>query len=265
MTGRGMFIAPGGSRLRRLASASMSLAKRPARRGFLATGRRRRKSVARLAGFPGRWKEDEMAAGNIASRDDRRLSSDDRKSAFEAYTLAFGKISHACNYLNEQLSQMFVTVTGLDRAIALAIWYSTDNDNIQRSMLGAAARANVKFNFKGDDLKWLLDRCEELSQRCRDATNTPSSQYIGNGNNNSAVIGVSYIYGHPRAKNLMGNKLLEEFDWCERYAFALSVFAAEAESSLSSNGQYPWPNRPQAPVPRLKKDRSSVHTRKKTK
>lgn len=212
-----------------------------------------------------RWKDDEMAISKIAPRNDNRRSGDERRKAFEDYTLAVGKITHACNYLNEQLSQLFVTITGIDRATSLAIWYSTESDKIQRNMLSAAMRASNKFNFKIDDLKWLLDRCEELSLRCIDSVNTPSSQYLGNGDNSSAITGVSYIYGHPRAKNLIGRKLLDEFDWCERYAFALSVFTAEAESSLSSNGRYPWPNRPQAPVPRLKKDRLTQNMLKKTK
>jgi hypothetical protein len=52
--------------------------------------------------------------------------------------------------------------------------------------------------------------------------------------------------GHRRAKNLVGKRLLVEFDWCERYAEALSRFTIRAENALTFAGS-PWPDKPPKP------------------
>ena len=83
------------------------------------------------------------------------------KTAFKSYTLALGKVAHAWNYLHEKLGQLFVVITGAERDMALAIWYSTDSDGTQRKMLEAAVAVNnsrwEQWPKAKDDLAWLLD------------------------------------------------------------------------------------------------------------
>jgi hypothetical protein len=57
------------------------------------------------------------------------------REAFEAYSMAVGKVAYAWNYLHERLGQLFAVVCATDREIALAIWYSTDSDRAQRLLM----------------------------------------------------------------------------------------------------------------------------------
>lgn len=199
-------------------------------------------------------------AAKSASHSSDWPSGEDRKGVFEQYTLAVGKVTHTWNYLHEKLGQLFVVVTGAERSIALAIWYSAGSDEAQRNMLSAAVKASRKLIPRNGDFEWLFDQCNELSQRRDDAIRAPCSIYLGGTDDGSAILGVSYLYGRPQAKNLSGKKLLVEFDWCERYTEMLTIFVARVESCLSSSGDYPWPDRPQSPRPGLK-ERSNQRIR----
>jgi hypothetical protein len=175
------------------------------------------------------------------------------RAAFEAYTLAVGKVAHAWNYLHEKLGQLFAVITGADREIALAVWYSTDNDRAQRNMLKAAVAATTaerwaSFSKAADHIKWLLDRADEVAEYRNNAIHTPCSLYIGGGEFGGSEMGASFFHGHPRAKKLVGKKLIIEFDWCERYAETLSRFAQKVETAIAFPSKYPWPDKPTPPV-----------------
>ena len=193
----------------------------------------------------------------LTSRSSDWPSGEDRKKAFAEYTVEVGRVMHAWSYLHEILSQLFVVATRAERSIALAIWYSTESCEAQRRMLSAAVKANTKIVSRHGDFKWLFDQCNQLSQRYYDATNTPSSLYLGTHIGGNEILAVSYIYGHPRANNLSGRKLLVEFDWCERYCETLALFAAKMERSLSSSGDDSWPDRPRPPTSGLNKKKRS--------
>jgi hypothetical protein len=188
-------------------------------------------------------------------------------TAFEEYQLAVGKVAHAWNVLHESLGVLFVTVSAADmfRAwveprVALAIWYAAKSDRIQRDMLRAAVNANPgrweKVPKALDDLKWLLDRCDELAERRNDAVHAPCSIYIGG--NHPPEMGPAYFAAqNPRAKslstkNLMGKQLLVEFDWCERYAQTLCEFIRRLGNSIGNPNRYPWPDRPSKPTRKAK-------------
>ena len=184
-------------------------------------------------------------------------SDEETRAAFEAYTLALGKVAHAWNYLHEKLGQLFVVISGADRNIALAIWYSTNSDRTQREMLRAAVAATSVDRWKTlpkaqEHLTWLLDRADELAEQRNNAIHAPCSLYIGGGENGGAEMGAAFFYGHPRARKLMGKKLLVEFDWCERYAETLSRFTKKLETAIAFAGQYPWPDLPSKPARKAK-------------
>jgi hypothetical protein len=182
-----------------------------------------------------------------------RLPTDEEtKAAFERYTLALGKVVHAWNYLHEKLGQLFVVLSGSDRNIALAIWYSTINDRAQRLMLRAAVMASGVNRWPNpsakDDTIWLLDRADELADQRNNAIHAPCSLYIGGAKDGGAEMGAAYFNGHPRARKLKNKSLLIEFDWCERYAETLSKFTLEIETGLAFAERYPWPDKPCLPV-----------------
>jgi hypothetical protein len=184
-------------------------------------------------------------------------TDEETKAAFEAYTLALGKVAHAWNYLHEKLGQLFVVISGADRNIALAIWYSTDSDRVQRGMLRAAVAATSGDRWNAlpkahEHLKWLLDRADEVAEQRNNAIHAPCSLYIGGGEAGSAEMGASFFHGHPRARKLQGKKVLIEFDWCERYAETLSVFTQKLETAIAFPERYPWPEKPLKPTRKAK-------------
>jgi hypothetical protein len=183
-------------------------------------------------------------------------TEEERNAAFEAYTLVVDKVSYAWNYLHEKLGRLFVVISGADRNIALAIWYSTDNDRAQRKMLRAAIAATKVERWKTlpkaeENLKWLLDRLDKVSDDRNNAIHAPCSLYIGGTEDGGSEMGASFFHGHPRAKNLQGKKLLIEFDWCERYAETLSQFTGQVETAVAFPDQYPWPDKPSLPTRRV--------------
>jgi hypothetical protein len=177
--------------------------------------------------------------------------SEQTKGAFEAYTLALGKVAHAWNYLHEQLGQLFIVVSGAEGQIALAIWYSTNSDRTQREMLRAAVAATGADRWKAlpkaqEHLKWLLNHADTLAEERNNAIHAPAALYISE----SPEMGPSFFYGNPRAQKLMGKKLLIEFDWCERYAETLSQFAQKIATAIAFPADYPWPEKPSVPTRR---------------
>src|SRR5215472_4850499 len=139
-------------------------------------------------------------------------TDEERKAAFEAYTLAVGKVAHAWNYLHEKLGQVFWVVCGAEREIALAIWYSTHNDRTQRLMLRAAVLACKMDRWPApqarDDVMWLLDCADSLAEQRNNALHAPCSLYVGGAQDGGSVMGAAFFHGHPRAKKLIGKDLL---------------------------------------------------------
>ena len=180
-------------------------------------------------------------------------TDDETKAAFEAYTLAVGKVSYAWNYLHEKLGQLFVVVNGAEREVALAIWYSTDSDRTQRNMLKAANAGSSKNRWPlapqaKDEIAWLLDRAESLADARNNAVHAPATLLVGPWSEGNAVMGAAFMAGHARAKKLVGKDLLAEFAWCERYAEALTMFTQKVQTAICFAERYPWPERPSLPT-----------------
>ena len=171
---------------------------------------------------------------------------EDTIEAFDAYVAAVGKVAHAWNYLHEQLGVLFVAVTGMERNVALANWYSVRSDRAQREMLKAAVNAtnserSKKLPEAPDDLIWLLDRADELAEDRNNAVHAPCSLYISG---SGSEMGAAFFNGNPRAKKLMGKELLVEFAWCESYAETLSRFTEMLGIAIAFPDRFPWPQRP---------------------
>ena len=90
------------------------------------------------------------------------------EKVFAPYAREVGKLVASWNQLQERLGELFSVIVRKDHAgIALAIWYSTRSDLAQRQMLRASSEAAAAAGLfpeqaKKDDIKWLLDRTDEL-------------------------------------------------------------------------------------------------------
>jgi hypothetical protein len=176
----------------------------------------------------------------------RWTTFEETKKAFEAYVAAVGKVAYEWNTLHERLGVLFVAVTGMERNVALSIWYSVRSDLAQREMLKAAFFAtnpqrSEKLPKAPDDLKWLLDRAQEVANARNDAVHAPCSLYVSG---SGSEMGAAFFDGNPRAKNLGGKDLLVEFAWCESFARTLSFFTERLANAIAFPDRFEWPERP---------------------
>jgi hypothetical protein len=176
----------------------------------------------------------------------RPINFEETKRAFDAYVAAVGKVAYAWNYLHEQLGILFVAVSGAEKEVALANWYSVWSDRGQRDMLRAKVNATNAARSKTrpqapDDLIWLLDCADDLADDRNNAVHAPCSLYISG---SGSEMGAAFYNGHPRARKLMGKDLLVEFAWCESYAETLSRFTERLGIAVAFPDRFPWPQRP---------------------
>lgn len=183
-------------------------------------------------------------------------SDEEMKVIFEAYALAVGKVAHSWNFLLERLGRIFELVMDAEESMALAVWWSTESDRVQLLMLQSAILASPEDRWMPrlpkarKELKWLADTVLRLSNSRNDAIHAPCSLMI---DADYADMAASYVSGHRRAKNLRGKQLLIEFDWCERWAEELARFTEKVQTALSHES-YPWPERPEKPTRKHRKD-----------
>ncbi|CAN7771373.1 hypothetical protein LJR245_007552 [Rhizobium leguminosarum] len=173
------------------------------------------------------------------------------------YTEAVGKVVQSSNYLQEKLALLLAAILQTDLTVTLAMWYSTDNDRIQRNFLRAAASAAKSERWNGPpyarkDILWLLHEADTLASMRSLAVNAPCSLYIAGPKEEYLELGPAFFQGHPRLddqKNkIFGSSIFIEFDYYERFANTLSVFAIEIQSKLLSlESATPWPVRPKLP------------------
>jgi hypothetical protein len=179
------------------------------------------------------------------------------EQAFNLYVTAVGRVAYAWNYLHEQFAALFARIIRCDDPrVAIAVWYSSTNDRAQREMLRAAIEASEPDpgwsrlpDTAKDDLRWLLDRTNELGAKRDDAIHAPCE--LDASMPGSSEMAAMLLSGHRRARNLVGKQLIVEFDWLERYAFALANFTWHVRIAMNP-ADPTWPERPRAPDRRPK-------------
>jgi hypothetical protein len=195
----------------------------------------------------------------------RRVTEAAIKAKMAPYVAALGRVAHSWNRLQEDLGQLFGTVTGLLDGSGMAIWHSTPNDRTQREMLRAAVQASARSRLTTArpkakaDIKWLLDRADAIADQRNTAIHAPMTVAIGH--SEISLFPITF-HGNPRAKKLVGKDILAEFGWYESSTDTLTIFARNVRAAITSDGA-PWPNRPQMPAlqpnmskqPRRKSDR----------
>ena len=105
-------------------------------------------------------------------------SPDRIEKVVEPYARELGKLVASWNTLHERLGELFSAVLNKSHpGIGSAIWYSTQNDRAQREMLRAATEAaaaeGTLTQQARDEIKWLLDRTNELANERNDAVHAP--------------------------------------------------------------------------------------------
>jgi hypothetical protein len=170
------------------------------------------------------------------------------EKVLDPYAREVGKLVASWNQLQERLGELFWTIVRRDRpGIALAIWYATKSDRAQRDMLRAAIEASPTEGSLTEqsksDIKWLLDRSEELANQRNDAIHAPIAFYT---DQDGTRLMTEYFFGNPRAANLRDKNLAEEFSWYEKRATVLSGFALRCAACLR-NAHFPWVERPRLP------------------
>lgn len=96
------------------------------------------------------------------------------------YIAALGQVASAWNHLQQELGQLFTTLSGTDRHIALTIWNSSSDDRTQRRMLSAVLHVSddetgwvVAYPSAQSDIEWILSESEKVANRRNDAIHSP--------------------------------------------------------------------------------------------
>jgi hypothetical protein len=178
-----------------------------------------------------------------------RPSPDRIEKVVEPYVREVGKLVASWNTLHERLGELFSAVLNTGHpGIGSAIWYSTQSDRAQREMLRAATEAAAAEGRLAqqtrDEIKWLLDRANELANERNDAIHAPVALFT---DQDGTKLMTEYIFGNPRASNLRGKDLPEEFRWSEQKATLLAGYALLCAIHLR-NPMSEWPKRPDLPT-----------------
>lgn len=194
----------------------------------------------------------------------RRRSRRYTSAEFKPYVTALGQLALAWNDLQEHLASLFWTVMmdGPPREgdtynyKALWAWHAIKSDRSQRAMLkGVVSHLPSDWGRPKlqEDVKWLLDRAEELEDWRNDAIHSPLF------NVERSLFGMDIIDPkekilparwllNPRATKLAKRQyLLGEFRYCRDLAITLADYAHWMERALI-NPKRPWPDRPALPT-----------------
>jgi hypothetical protein len=114
--------------------------------------------------------------------------------------------------------------------VASAVWYAVQNDRLQRSLLIAAASKRLtpeggRKNKLLGDTEWVVKKANGLGSQRDDTIHSPVSMFIGD-----PIQFVSmYFFGHPRAMNLKGKDLLDEFELYRQNTTILKNYLSQLE------------------------------------
>lgn len=173
------------------------------------------------------------------------------------YMFQLGCAVDGWNTLHEALAMLFHVIlypqASVKSSIPYAIWYSTQSDRTQREMLRAAALARftdkeTKFPHARDDIVWLLNEANTLSDKRNNAVHSPltiSRRWEYSKPVETKVVAQDF-FGHPRASRLRNKDILDEYQWATECADVLGLFASKLTRPLTDESES-WPDRPLLP------------------
>lgn len=170
---------------------------------------------------------------------------------YRPYVIAIGESTLSWNELHESLMHVFFGVAhGIGIYMSGEIWNSLANDRAKREILKAAA-ACFKNNQAALDIKWILDRCQELEDDRNTAIHAPLWTRYDNDAGTFEIRPASE-HGNRRAGRLQGKNILKEYRRLRDTAhllskFCMAVAAMLFEAEVGFAEQSPWPDRPRLP------------------
>lgn len=182
------------------------------------------------------------------------LTAKQARKEFRPYAVALGELVYAWGRLYSILGALFWSVSGQPKnSVPTAVWNSVTNDRAQREMLKAAAAVAPLRNYAADEIAWIVDRADALSDNRNDAIHSP---YFLSISDTGVELQSNFYGGSPRALKLRGKNLMAEFILYRERAETLAEYAAAIHNGLLFP-EKPWPQRP--PWPKL--DPSKTHKR----
>lgn len=173
-----------------------------------------------------------------------------------SYLQELGLVVASWNALHDELGRLFYVVTGApNMKLALAVWNSTENDRAQRKMLRVALPFSLSelprakengadwVRIARDEIKWILDRVDSLTDQRNDAVHSPLIAELAE---QKWKLTSFTIFDHPRAKKLAGKDLLIQFKWYWKTAQVLSAYTQAVRLGLYAQ-PCSWPSRPSLP------------------
>jgi hypothetical protein len=170
---------------------------------------------------------------------------------FEPVAREIGFLLRDWNYLQEKLSDLFVTlVVPKDEGLARAIWYAVGNDHYQREMLRGAA-THVFGSTSTDqqakdnaailaDINWIIEKSKALGSQRATTVHAPLAPLL----DEPFGFIAHHLSGNPFAKKLQGKDLLSEFKLYHARALLLHDYAEKITEWLRDGRSWPFPKRP---------------------
>jgi hypothetical protein len=219
------------------------------------TSSSRRRSLGRSYG------EDNMAKRQVRVRHAKRYTAPE----FRPYVIALGQLSLAWNDLQESLGALFWTIMSprpLEGAFVhrepLFVWHAIKSDRSQRKMLQAAIN-NMTMDWGRPllvtETNWIIDRANALEDSRNDAIHSPLFLAVGLGAIKQGGVRPADWQFNPRAIKLAKrDDLLAEFRYCRDTAITLADYAHLIDLALINYPTRSWPERPELPNRRPRKN-----------
>ena len=169
----------------------------------------------------------------------------ERARVFRPLAIEIGWVVYEWNRLQAAIGELFADVVSKENPrLGFSIWHSlAANERAQREMLRAAVDAAWPDKRRAhQDISWILTKVDALAGRRNVAIHSPL--VFVNEPSGSIDILPMYFFGNPRAAELKGKSLLEEYLWYRDHLSKLAGFAEILHYAIVFP-EYAWPDRPQ--------------------
>lgn len=183
-------------------------------------------------------------------------SDNDIADAFQKYVCALGRVVHASNHFHEVLGSLYALLNHASREEAFRFWYKVKSDKDQRNLLRKSLETSLldfgKYRSYADtEIRWLLQEADDAAEQRNDAVHAPCSLYV---DEHGGRVGASFFNGNPRAINLRGKVIIDEFNFYEKIFETLTQYARDLETWICAPDEA-VPNRPMMPLLEIEKER----------
>jgi hypothetical protein len=194
----------------------------------------------------------------------------EKARVFRPLAIELGWIVYEWNRLHAAMGELFADVVSKDNlGIGLSIWNCNSiitNERAQRAMLRAAIDGRWPGSSKPrahQDIGWILNKVDALAFARNRAIHSPLV-FLINALSGAIEISPMHFFGNPRADELTGKSLLEEYRWYRDHLSKLADFAIPLHFAINFP-EHAWPDRPRL-LPREQfLNRGAKHRKRKSK